>query len=353
MQYTLPGINGNLVRVHSEDNNLRYLKRLSVSDDLPSAPINIHLSLGLSGWLMPQHHGQRASFFYVDSEHDEVYFEFPIPLGMKYKMLVKGLSTNSIEFNVSRSYWFARASLGTSSTGSARLFNVACMKLNALGYACLHGGFLERDGVGALIVAPSETGKTLTCLLSTEHGFKFGGDDLCVTDGKLVFPANLDNREAIYSGIYLSKVKPLPRWRLMALNGVFSSKLGYLMPGIAERLMGNRDLSGKLVTVPVPNRYIFFLRRGPSGAEELTRDEALRCLRLTQGAEFNWSNDPLILNHAYFNHAIGPDWRQAESIMESLVNNSEPCLITAEHPLEYIEVIDATVKRSGLRKIAA
>jgi hypothetical protein len=346
MQYVIPAIYADLVRIDSEDDNLLYLKKRPLSDSSISAPINIRLKVGASAWPAPREYNQRFGFFHVCSERDEVYYDFPISLGFKFRMLIRGMSTNTIEFTVSRAYWFMGASLGSSSTGFARIFNLACMKLNSLGYICLHGGFLERNGVGALIVAPSVSGKTATCILGINHGFKFGGDDICVTDGKSIFPANYYNnkKESVYSGLYFAKVKPLSSWRRVVLNGIFSSKLCYLSPRMKEQLMPKIDLAGKLVTTPVSNRYIFFLQKGNRMAEQLPRDEALRRLRLLQAAEFSWSVDSLLLSHSYFNHDAGVDCKKADSVLETLVQNSEPWLITAENPLNYIEVIDTIVR---------
>jgi len=168
------------------------------------------------------------------------------------------------------------------------------------GAMLLHSACLEVDGVGVLISAETDTGKTGTVLrMVRERGARFLSDDMTVLhpDGRVgCFPKPLTISHHTLRAIGNDELSP-GEWRKLRLQSRLHSKEGRQFAMLLARLnipiMGVNALTQYLVPPPkytvdrllpceiVPTTTateLFVISRGPHGSGELDRHEAMRTL---------------------------------------------------------------------------
>ncbi len=168
------------------------------------------------------------------------------------------------------------------------------------GAMLLHSACLELDGVGMLISAETDTGKTGTVLrLVRERGARFLSDDMTVLypDGRVgCFPKPLTISHHTLRAIGNDELTR-GEWRRLRLQSRLHSKEGRQFAMVLSRLnipiMGVNALTQRLVPPPkytvdrllpcsiIPETTVselFIISRGPHGAGGLDRAEARRIL---------------------------------------------------------------------------
>lgn len=168
------------------------------------------------------------------------------------------------------------------------------------GTMLLHSACIELDGVGVLISARTDTGKTGTVLrLLREHGAKFLSDDMTVVhpDGRVecfVKPLTISHHtlRAVAPGELTAA-----EWRRLRVQSLLHSREGREMAILLSRLnvpiLGINALTQRIVPPPkyavdrlVPCDIVgastaselFVIERGPHGGGELSDEDALATL---------------------------------------------------------------------------
>lgn len=168
------------------------------------------------------------------------------------------------------------------------------------GAMLLHSACLELDGVGVLVSAETDTGKTGTVLrMVRERGARFLSDDMTILhpDGRIgCFPKPLTISHHTLRAIGNDELTTR-EWRWLRLQSRLHSKEGREFAMLLARLnipiMGVNALTQFLVPPPkytvdrllpceiVPETTateLFVISRGPHGARELDRSEAMATL---------------------------------------------------------------------------
>jgi dolichol-phosphate mannosyltransferase len=168
------------------------------------------------------------------------------------------------------------------------------------GAMLLHSACLELDGVGVLISAETDTGKTGTVLrMVRELGAQFLSDDMTVLhpDGRVgCYPKPLTISHHTLRAIGNDELSPR-EWRRLRLQSRLHSKEGRQFAMILSRLnipiMGINALTQRAVPPPkytidrlmpctiLPETTVselFIIGRGPFGSGDLSRDDAMRTL---------------------------------------------------------------------------
>jgi hypothetical protein len=168
------------------------------------------------------------------------------------------------------------------------------------GRMLLHSATLELDGHGIMLSARTDTGKTGTILrLLREQGGRFLSDDMTVIDSEaraLAFPKPLTISHHTLRAVEATDLTP-GEWRRLRLQSRLHSKEGRQFAMLLARLnipiMGVNALTQYLVPPPkytvdrllpceiVPTTTateLFVISRGPHGAGELDRSDAMRTL---------------------------------------------------------------------------
>lgn len=165
------------------------------------------------------------------------------------------------------------------------------------GRMLLHSACVELDGVGVVLSARTDTGKTGTVLrLVGELGAKFLSDDMTIIDEKgtaWAFPKPLTISQHTLRAINVDELAPR-EWRRLKLQGRLHSKEGRKVGlALGERnlpIMGLNALTQLLVPPPkypvdrlVPAEitptthidHIFIIERGDAALHHVTKDRAL------------------------------------------------------------------------------
>lgn len=168
------------------------------------------------------------------------------------------------------------------------------------GAMLLHSACIELDGVGMLISAETDTGKTGTVLrMVRELGARFLSDDMTIVypDGRVgCFPKPLTISHHTLRAIGNDELSR-SEWRRLRLQSRLHSKEGRQFAMLLSRLnipiMGINALTQALVPPPkytvdrllpctiIPETTVselFVISRGPHGAGELPRADAMRTL---------------------------------------------------------------------------
>ncbi|NMI00076.1 glycosyltransferase [Pseudonocardia sp. K10HN5] len=168
------------------------------------------------------------------------------------------------------------------------------------GVMLLHSACLELDGLGMLISAETDTGKTGTVLrLVRERGARFLSDDMTILhpDGRVgCFPKPLTISHHTLRAVGSDELSRR-EWRRLQLQSRLHSKEGRQFAMLLSRLnipiMGVNALTQRLVPPPkytvdrllpctiVPSTVVselFLISRGAHGAGELSRADAMRNL---------------------------------------------------------------------------
>jgi hypothetical protein len=166
------------------------------------------------------------------------------------------------------------------------------------GKMLLHSACVELDGVGAMLSALTDTGKTATILrLLREHGGKFLSDDMTIVDTTglaLCFPKPLTISSHTLRAVQAEDLTP-GEWRRLQFQSRLHSKGGRSLALTLARfnvpIMGINALTQILIPPPkysvdrlVPARLgsstqveeLFIIERGAPRLADLSQEETLR-----------------------------------------------------------------------------
>jgi dolichol-phosphate mannosyltransferase len=165
------------------------------------------------------------------------------------------------------------------------------------GYMLLHSACLELDGIGVILSARTDTGKTGTVLrLVGEQGAKFLSDDMTIINEKgqaWAFPKPLTISQHTLRAINVDELGPR-EWRWLKVQSRLHSKggrkVGLALGDLNLPIMGMNAVTQLLVPPPkypvdrlVPCEIagetmveqIFIIERGDAALHHVSRDEAL------------------------------------------------------------------------------
>jgi hypothetical protein len=187
--------------------------------------------------------------------------------------------------------------LGTNQIGRGHvdlLTTVLSIKFLQKGYSLVHSACVAKDGLGVLLIAPPDTGKTVTSLmLCKNHSFEFLNDDISIVGPKgiLSFPTAMNIHPYILRSIRFP-LRTTDRFKLT----LQSLKIPYLDVRLELPVETFNDVRKRTF---VKHFVIFFMEYGDALLTEMSRDEAV--IRLMNLREFEtplYKSD-LVLNYCY------------------------------------------------------
>ena len=345
--YAEPYFPSELVTLRSSLKKIPFLTPLSLHSQVntkpPASLISVLLRWDADSWPNIQYlrdSWHRFGFSYVNIEKNQVYYLYPLgPL--RFRLLLKDLETTSPVLCVNQAYWRLPFGIGSAWPAHKHLLDIITMKLVKEGYITIHGACLSSSkGEAALIVAPSQTGKTATVLFGQKEGYRLLSDDIIVSNGIELIPA-LTQGQKLWSGLSIRAKKGLKAYfQRIAVRTIERMGIDTYQP-LLLGLAGSKvkDVYDK----PAKLKYIIFLSSGSSDTiTSMPKCEALRRLRHIQKAEFSWRFNPIVLNYEYHTGLLDlPSLEEAEDdILHTLVNNSSSCiLIQSSNPNKFITLI--------------
>lgn len=341
--YGIPGYPPELAIVKSQDKHIPFLKEIEHEFLDIGKLFNISFQFKNDGWpniKTLSTKWKRWGFCHVQPELNHVYFRFPLgPL--RFHLLLKDLHSASPSFVINPIYWHLSFNIGTAlSPYYVHLRDIITMNLLARGYLTLHGACLcASNGEACLIVAPPETGKTITALLGQKDGYGLISEDLVVSDGNNILPSLLKG-QTVYSPAYL-RLQKGAKAKLQKITTQLIEKSGVAWPGLLAQLGGSIVIKPYNRTATL--RYSFFLARGSKTAIiPVNHSDALTKMRIVARGEFHWRSNPVLLAYDYHTMLLHmPSILEKEdALLSSMVNKNYNCYqLEAPHPYEYINLI--------------
>lgn len=287
---------------------------------------------------------QKFHFFFGIYDGDEVYYERPVGMGVRLKMLVANL-LGKPKITVNKEYYkYIRFKANNVRPPGNHLVDILSINLLKELYMPLHCAAISSEQSGAsLLVAPPDTGKTLTTLSALKSGYHFLAEDIAFVDEKSVY-GNPYTSTFLHGYGVLSKGKRKSLSLLKNIPNKFELFQYYLRPSRTSisDLMKNVKTDESAII-----KKIFILDRGKISSQKIDPQEALRRILTINRYEFSYYNNPFIFAYSYFNPSIdiAKFMRVEEKILNTIVNNNDCYLIRANQPEEYFELVRKEIER--------
>lgn len=287
---------------------------------------------------------QKFHFFFGFHNSDEIYYERPLSIGIKLKMQVNDLLRQP-KITVNKEYYkYIRFKADNVYPPGIHLVDIISVNLLQKMYAPLHCAAISSEkNEGILIVAPPDTGKTLTTFSALKKGFHFLAEDIAFVDKKSVY-ANPHTSTFLHNDrLGNGDVKKSFRSLLKKIP----SKFDLLEYYIRSPRMSISDI---IKNVKIDNsaiiHKIFILDRGKTDSQKIDPEEASRRILIINRNEFSYFKNPLIFAYSYFNPSIDLNklMRVEENIIDTIVKDKDCYAINANDPKEYIKLLIDKVK---------
>jgi hypothetical protein len=198
------------------------------------------------------------------------------------------------------------------------LTDLASLLLLRRGFSPVHCSAFRADDATVLVLAPPNTGKTLTTMMACmEHGASFMAEDLAITDGRTLYSVPWTSTFRYYSHIDESArsrmmnalTRRIPLFEL--LPGGSRAPINAYVPD--ERLLSRSEIT-----------HVVMLERGPEEVREATEDEAIRKAVNLNRYEFNYHKAPLVVACEYFlpELAIDEAYHEERRILRDVVRGA-------------------------------
>src|SRR5699024_5563543 len=162
---------------------------------------------------------------------NEVLYYRTFLMNQKLKLKLLDANTNNPKLFVNDTYYknIRHRFMNLHSVGYL-LTDLASYLLLREGYAPIHSSAFNLNGETTVVFAPPNTGKTLTSMMACmEHGAKYIGEDLAVTDGERIYSVPWTSTFRYYSNVDKSKTSK------------FKNKLTELVPPLELIGGGKQD----------------------------------------------------------------------------------------------------------------
>lgn len=222
------------------------------------------------------------------------------------------------------------------------LTDIAANALLRNGYAPLHcSGFRMADET-VLVLAPPNTGKTLTTMTAClQLGADFIAEDLAITDGERLFAVPWTSTFRYYEDIDTSRRSKALNRATRLLPPLELLPLGKTQ-GVDTMLDPSRIVTGSKVT------KIVILERGRETVEPLDAKEATRKAVNLNRYEFNYMKAPTLVAYEFFNPGLNLSSSVATEvrIIETLVRSgAEAWVVRSPDATRYASLVMGLLNR--------
>lgn len=286
---------------------------------------------------------QKYHYWRGELGRDELFYERNFFCGSKLRMLIKGIKSNIPEIRVNKNFLrFIRFRFNNLHSPGYILTDLVCVLLLQQGFSPLHcSGFSIGDSTVA-VVAPGDTGKTLTTMRAIfDANALYMSEDLGVVDKENFYACPWTSTFRYYDELSMSWIL---RWRMKLLK-IFPPAELIPVPGDhrnidyyigKERIAFNKKLT-----------HLALLARREGGIEVLSKEDARRMLFNLNRYEFFYMKSPMLTAYSYFNpefDVFAIEEKERE-ILGQLVDNTTCLLVQSEDPTKFAELILNKIKK--------
>jgi hypothetical protein len=272
-------------------------------------------------------------------EKDELYYAKTIGLGIKIKLLLKNLLKNT-ELTVNKPYYrYVRVRLDNVYPPGVHLADILTVNLLERKLTPLHCAAISSQGEGSLLVAPPDTGKTVTTLLALKKGFSYLAEDIAVVDQENVYVNP-------YTSTFLHNKEFEGYSKFNKSLFSFSKKIPLLSSYLRPKVSTSELLKHFKVERKARIRNIFILDRGKSSIERIEPMEAIRRTMIINRNEFSYYKNPLLFAYSYYNPSLNLDklMKAEAELVQAITHKSDCFLLKTLEPREYSDLISRALK---------
>lgn len=281
---------------------------------------------------------KRVSEFYsVSDDNEGVYFQVSPMTSIVFRMLIEGIRKSDTIVTCNRSYYnIVKGSVGQVYPPEVNVHDIIVAKLIRKGIVPLHAAVFEICGKCLVIIAPPDTGKSLTCALAILQGAKFMGDDGVLTDGDNVYQINQEVKYLNATFINTLGKTTLKAKILQSINNAFP---------FTKYIIGRFGFPISDLKVPIIEKgtidAVVILNRGNWFVGELEKIDALLRIIPINRKELHYFKNEILLIYACYDarSAVRTLMASEQSILQKLVDNHKVFLCSSPNPIQFFTMI--------------
>jgi len=286
---------------------------------------------------------QKYHYWRGEPGRDELFYQRNFLAGSKLRLLLRGIAADQPEIIVNKNYLrFVIGRFINLHSSGYHLTDLTCALLLSKHLCSLHCSGFSTGNSTVAVIAPANTGKTLTTMRAVLHsGASFVSEDLAITDGEYIHACPWTSTFRYYDELSMSwilrmrmkLIKVIPPVELIPMYGDNRKINSYIEEG--------RIVTQKKIT------HTIVLACRPGGVEVLDKQQALQKILNLNRYEFMYMKNPMLTAYSYFN----PDFdvqaleRRERDILTKLVSQTTCLLVQSKDPTRFAELILNEIKK--------
>ncbi|AQT70334.1 hypothetical protein STSP2_03540 [Anaerohalosphaera lusitana] len=280
---------------------------------------------------------QKYHYWRGEVGSDELFYERNFLAGSKLRMHVSGIKSGKPEIKVNKPFIkYIKFRFNNLHSPGYILTDLVSVLLLQKGFCPLHCSGFAINNSSVAVVAPGDTGKTLTTMKAVfDSKADYMAEDLGIVDDQTFYGCPWTSTFRYYDELSMSRllrfrmkmVKIFPPVELLPVPGDHRNIDHYIS---TERIRHDNKLT-----------HLALLARRPGGIKVLDNEEAENMLFNLNRYEFCYMKSPMLIAYSYFNDNI--DLMECEKkereVLSKLVENAECLLVQSEDPTKFAELI--------------
>jgi len=280
---------------------------------------------------------QKYHYWAGDFGRKELYYQRNFVFGMKLRMVVKDAFGERPEIAVNKHYLkHIKWRFNNLHSPGYILTDLVCVLLLHRQMCAIHCSAFTLGGKTVLVVAPPDTGKTLTTMRAVfDYGASYISEDLAITDGRKIYACPWTSTFRYYDELSMSRMMAL-RMKLIKIIPVVE-----IMPFPGKTRTIDTYITHERIVEEAPIDYVAVLARREGGIKVLDKDEALEMMYNLNRYEFCYRKSPMLTAYTYFNPEINLDEMAARErrILGNIVSRSQCLLVQDTDPRTFAKQI--------------
>jgi hypothetical protein len=272
---------------------------------------------------------QFSTYFKVSDE--DIFYEREY-IGLKCKMLIKGIRSNKIIVYVNQTYlFFVKFKMDNLYPVGVHLMDVFLLNIISKGNLVVHAASLynPRTDDAFLIIAPPDTGKTYSTAMLIRNGYKFIGEDLSYydlkTDSLMCVPYTSTWGHHFTNKRFSLAQIPIVNWFFIGKKEIVTDIFG--KDSIIKRAKLSRIYLIEKASENSIKRVVF-------------NNEFLRKLIIIQRNEFTYFKNMLLRAFEYINNTnIDGIMRKEDESLERLLKTKELFVVKGKGHDDFYKLI--------------
>jgi len=286
---------------------------------------------------------EKYHYWRGEAGRDELFYQRNFFATSKLRLLLKGVRSDRPEIFANRNYLrFIRFRFNNLHSPGYLLTDLVCALLLSKGLCPLHCSGFSIGNSAVAVVAPPDTGKTLTTMRAVfDADASFISEDLGITDGEYFYACPWTSTFRYYDELSSSWLLRLK----MKLIKVFPPVELLPVPGDSKTI--EKHIDEKRIAAKTKITHIAILARRSGGVEVLDKERARQIILNLNRYEFMYMKSPMLTAYSYFNPELDifAIEEKEREILGQLVDNTICLLVQSENPTKFASMIIDKIRK--------